>query len=207
MTIRRLMPVVAVLVAWGGCPEVLWAQISGAGPGSSIQESERDANRSGLSEDDRGSFEASTADEGLVGRNAENVSKMLRELRGSKRQQRSVDMAVENLNERRSSRNRRRSQQSPPPPIHVQFLPSFRQYQRPVALVASGVQARISRLLEQRDAGSVRVEMVDRTATLTGMVESEYEQRLLERMVRIEPGVSSVRNLIVVEGPAIAPGN
>jgi len=203
MKIYRLMITVAILVFSGAEGAKSLAQSTGS-PGGSVTETEREPNRSGIAEEDSGSFEASE-DQGPVGRNAEDVREMLQELRGTERRQKRANMNVENLNRRRNARNRRQSQRNPPPPIHIQFQPSFSLQRAPVELVADRLELNLSRLLEQRDAGAVRVVLSDRTATLTGSVTSEYQRRLLERMVRIEPGVSTVENLIAVEEYPLAP--
>ena len=114
-------------------------------------------------------------------------------------------MRVENLLERRRARRRQQAPRNPPPPVHVQFQPTFSFTRTPAVHVASTVQSRLSGLLEEREAGDVQVSLTDRTATLTGSVNSEYLRRLLEHMVGIEPGVSAVRNLITVEEPVSAP--
>lgn len=44
----------------------------------------------------------------------------------------------------------------------------------------------------------IQVEIVDRVATLRGEVNSEQQKDLAERMTRLEPGVSSVVNQLVV---------
>jgi len=195
----RLALAVAILLFSGAYGAKTLAQ-----SGGTVTESESEANRSGITEADSGSFEAST-DSGPIGRNAEAVRKMQEELRGPDRQQERANMNVENLNRRRNARNRRQSQRNPPPPIHVQFQTSFSFQRAPVEQVANRMESNLSRLLEQRDAGAIQVVLNDRTATLTGSVKNKYQRRLLEKMVQIEPGVSSVENLITVEEPMQAP--
>jgi len=212
MKIKQLAIAVTVLACSGACGGMAIAQTTG-GSGGTAADSERNANRSGISEADRGTFEATESTQGSVGSSAEDVSKTLRELRGtSDRQKQSTDMTVENLNKRRNARSRRQAQRSPPPPIHVHFQPAFSIPWTPSVEVAKSIQTRLSHLLEKRarllemsDPGSVFVELSDRTATLTGTVRSEYERKLLERMVRIKPGVSAVENFISVQEPPLAP--
>jgi len=203
MKINQLAIAVAALAFSGAY--VANAQAQTTGRGGTVTDSGRTSNRSGLADNDRGSFEANADTSGPVGRSAEDVRNMLRELRGPGQQQRSANMSVENLNERRKRRSSQRAQRSPPPPIHVQFRPSFGLHRSPALQMAHGMQTRLSRLLESRDAGVVQVVIRERTATLTGSVKSEYERSLLERMVRIEPGISAIENLITVESPPLAP--
>lgn len=171
----------------------------------SMVESTESANRSGIVEAARGSFEAEVDTEGRIGRSAEDVREMLQELRGADRRRRRTDMSVENLNERRRARRRQQGQRNPPPPVHVQFQPSFNFKSAPPLQVANGMQSRITSLLEKRAAGSVQVALNNRTATLTGTVKSDYQRRLLGTMARLEPSVSAVENLIAVEEQVAAP--
>jgi len=203
MKIKQLVVAAAVLVFSGTYAPETFAQTTG--PGATVTDTERTSNRSGMAESDRGSFEADADPQGRVGRSAEDISKMLREMRGADRRQQRINSNVENLNERRNRRNSQRAQRNPPPPIHVQFRPSFSIPSAPSSQVAKRMQSDFSRLLKKRGTGTVQVVLSDRTATLTGTVNSEHERSLLERMVRIEPGVSAIENLIAVEEPPLAP--
>jgi len=203
MKIRLLAIAVAVLAFSAACGTKAFAQATPS-RGGTVTDSGRTSNRSGLSDSDRGSFEA-TESQGQVGRSAADMSKMLRELRGTARQQQSTNTNVQNLNKKRNARSSRQAQQSPPPPIHVHFRPSFSFRRTSSVQVANYMQTRLSHLLKNRDAGSVHIVLSERTAILTGTVKSEYERRLLERMVRIEPGVSAIENRIAIEEPPLAP--
>lgn len=203
MKINQLTVAVAVLAFLGAYRVQTFAQTTG--PGATVTDTERTSNRSGLTESDRGSFEADTDTQGRVGRSAADVSEMLREMRGTERRQQRTNMNVDNLNKRRNRRNSQRAQRSPPPPIHVQFRPSFSIPIASSSQLANRMQTTLSRLVEKRGMGAVRVVLNDRTVTLTGTVKGEYERSLLERMVRIEPGVSAVENLIALEETPLAP--
>jgi len=203
MKINQLAIVVAAFAIAG--TQIAETKAQTTGPGGTVTDSGRTSNRSGLTDSDRGSFDADVDTSGRVGRTAEDVSNMLRELRGPGRQQRSANMSVENLNERRKRRSSQRAQRSPPPPVHVQFRPSFGLHGVPSPQLVQRMQTSLSRLLESRNAGEVQVVIRKRTATLTGVVKSEYERSLLEKMIRIEPGISAIENLITVEVPPLAP--
>jgi len=199
MKIKQLVVGAAVLVFSGIYGPETFAQTTG--PEATVTDTERTSNRSGLTESDRGSFEAEADPQGRVGRSAEDISEMLREMRGTDRRQQRTNVNVDNLNERRNRRNRQRAQRNPPPPVHVQFRPTFSIPSASSSQVAKRMQSDFSRLLKKRGTGTVQVVLNDRTATLTGTVNSEHERSLLERMVRIEPGVSVIENLIAVEEP------
>ena len=149
-------------------------------------------------DDQRGRIESTMDEQDTVGPGAEAVREVFEELQGTQRDRKNQDMSVDNLNQRRNRRNRR-SRQTPPPPVHVQLQPRFDFYRLDSARVATGVQMNLNRLLENRRAGSVSVTIDRRVAVLSGNVRSEYERSLLEKRVKIEPGISRVENRIVIE--------
>jgi len=148
---------------------------------------------------DQGSLEAPQVGQGLVGRSADDVRRNFLEWLGSERRNRNSDMSVEDLNERRRARRSRQGRRNPPPPVHVHLRPKFQYPQLAAARVTADVQSRISAILSARDAGTVRVVVEDRKATLSGSVRSEYERLLLAKLVAIEPGISRVENRITIE--------
>ncbi len=66
---------------------------------------------------------------------------------------------------------------------------------------------RVVRALRLPDADAIRVILQGRTAILQGEVATEHARDLAERLLRLEPGVSSVQNELTVQGtpPADAP--
>jgi hypothetical protein len=70
---------------------------------------------------------------------------------------------------------------------------------------------RVTESLRRLGAASVEVSMEGRTATLRGTVASARQRDLAEWMVRFEPGISQVSNLLAVEtaenlpGPSLSP--
>ncbi len=203
MTIRHWAAAMAILTCWGACLEETLAQT--LGPNTVTTPSLQNSTRSGMNIADRGSFEPMPDSQDRVGRSAENVRELLRMMRGIERQRRRTEKNIDNLNKTRRSRQKKQAQQNPPPPVHVHLQPSFSFHRAPPAKTARAMQARISRLLKKRDTGSVHIELHGQTATLTGTVQSEYQQRLLETMVQIEPGIATVENLVVIEERLAAP--
>ena len=57
-------------------------------------------------------------------------------------------------------------------------------------------QARLEKVVLPGNSKNVRVTMEGRTATLNGQVASEREKRLMERLLSLEPGVDSIKNLL-----------
>jgi osmotically-inducible protein OsmY len=196
MTIQKLAMIAMLVTAWTTGSAQALAQSEGLSAVTEETSSERAA------DDQRGRLESSvktTLDEqSTVGPGADAVREVFQELQGTERQRKNQDMSVENINERRN-RRRQRSRQTPPPPVHVQLQPRFDFYRPASAQVASKVQTSLNRLLKNRNAGSVSVTLEQRVAVLSGKVRSEYERSLLEKLVKIEPGISRVENRIVIE--------
>ncbi len=146
--------------------------------------------------------------QGLVGRDAEDIRENFRNLSGRNRRRATFDLMVENLNEMRESRRRWRSQQRQPTPVRIQLRPSFSFTKPSSVAVRSTLQQRLDTLpsfdetaTSNRATVRPQIEMNDRTATLRGTVSSEHQRALLARLVSLEPGVSSVENLLTVETP------
>jgi len=83
-------------------------------------------------------------------------------------------------------------------PIKLGFAP------RPIqtARVATGFTARLARLPEFHASGPIVVSMDGRTAVLQGVVASEADRQLAEKLVMLEPAVRAVRNELVVDPAA-----
>lgn len=57
---------------------------------------------------------------------------------------------------------------------------------------------RIVQIPQRHGLGSVNVSMQGRVATITGTVTTEKQRRMSELLMRLEPGVSSVQNNVIV---------
>jgi BON domain len=66
------------------------------------------------------------------------------------------------------------------------------------AAVRTNLQTLIARVPELKNPGDVRIEIDGGTVVLRGRVASEDERRLVEGIVRLEPGVYEVRNELTV---------
>ncbi len=67
--------------------------------------------------------------------------------------------------------------------------------------VGGRVQSQLARIPQVRGSGAVKVEMDGRIAVLRGEVKSQHDRDLIGRMLLLEPGVSDVRNELVVAPP------
>lgn len=191
MTIRKhtFLAMLASTLAFGS------SQLLAQTDGLSSLTTEAATNRS--NEDQRGRIERTPGEQGMIGPNVENVREFIDELRGPQRQRPNIDMSVENINERRNSR-RRRGRQNPPPPVHVQFQPMFYFNPPSSSQVEYALQTRLNQLLGYENSQLISVSVNNRVAILRGNVGSEYARRLLEKVLKIEPGISQVDNKIVV---------
>jgi hypothetical protein len=139
---------------------------------------------------------------------------MFRNLSRGQRRRAMMDMVVENMNEMRESRRRWRDQQRQPPSVRVQLRPAFDYPSVAVDRITLDVQTRLTtilqgrilqgrilqgRVLQGRGVAMPSVELKGRTVTLRGSVHSEHEKALAGQLVALEPGVSQVENLLVVE--------
>lgn len=150
----------------------------------------------------------------FVGRDAQDVRETFRNLTRGQGRRAMMDIVIENLNDMRESRKRWRDQQRQPPAVRVQLRPAFDYPGVSIDQVTSGVQSRLTALhlgtvlqgpvkqgpaLQERDVRPLSVELKGRTATLRGTVRSAHEKLLAGQLVAIEPGISKVENLLVVE--------
>ena len=72
--------------------------------------------------------------------------------------------------------------------------------------VATQLEGRFVNIRPLRGVGDIRVQMVDRTAILTGTVGTAKQKDIAERITRLEPGISTVQNqLVVLETEASVP--
>jgi BON domain len=89
-------------------------------------------------------------------------------------------------------------------PRSIQYATSLSEDVPLVAHVPSAMQGRLSEVLARSsmlpDRGQMRVDVQGNVVVLSGRAKSDRERQLAERIVRLEPGVTEVRNRIVVPG-------
>ena len=73
------------------------------------------------------------------------------------------------------------------------------------AHVGDRIQRKFVRIPQVRGSGSVKVEMEGKIAVLQGEVKTQRDRDLIGRMLLLEPGVSDVRNELVVAPPVPSP--
>lgn len=150
-------------------------------------------------------------DQGFIGRDAEDARNVLDRMGGRERRGFMFDVMVENLSEMRDQRRRYEGRNREPSPARVRLVPQF----PAPAIVAEGapapvVQARLEQTLSLPNisaAAGANVTMDGRTATVRGTVATEHHRQLVERLVSVQPGVSTVDNqLTVAAEPSDAAG-
>ena len=67
--------------------------------------------------------------------------------------------------------------------------------------VRNTIERRVNATSRIQKRGPLQIEVVDRTATLRGVVATEDDRALAVRMARLEPGISEVRDELTV-GPS-----
>jgi len=142
----------------------------------------------------------------FIGRDAQDARNVLDTLNGRDRRNFMFDMLVENLSEMRDQGRRFEAQNTTPTPARVRLVPAF----TAPTIVSTGapatvVQARLNQtvtLPELPGVSGPNVSMNGRVATVTGTVATEHDRKLVEKLISIQAGVSTVDNQLVVATPA-----
>jgi hypothetical protein len=142
---------------------------------------------------------------GFVGRDADDVRNSFQSQNARRGTSGMLDTMIENLNEMRDSRRRWREQNAAPPAIRVQLQPAFDVPPAISAQTDARVYTRLAKQMDMIGVGSPQVQMVGRTAVIRGVVTNERDRELIARMASLEPGVSSVENLVTIQPPPAPP--
>jgi osmotically-inducible protein OsmY len=109
------------------------------------------------------------------------------------------DFMIENLNDMRESRGRDGRDNAPP--VRVKLRPAFDTPLSTMRQISVDLQSRVASSVEDLGVADSRITMEGRTLTLEGKVATEHQRALVEKMVSLEPGVSSIDNRLTVETP------
>jgi len=85
-------------------------------------------------------------------------------------------------------------------PIRATVRPDFKPTPGSVPSVSTRLQERMSRSPIQDRMRGVNVSLSGGQITLRGNVATDADKRLMERMMLLEPGISSVKNELIVQG-------
>jgi hypothetical protein len=138
----------------------------------------------------------------FLGGDAAQTQNFFRNLSGGQRRNATFDFMIENLNEMRDRGNRGGSGERTPP-VRVKLRPAFEMSPDTMAQVTSEVQSRLATSLAEQGVADSRVSSDGRAMTLEGRVATEHQKALIEKMLSLEPGVSTIENRLVVD-PTIA---
>jgi osmotically-inducible protein OsmY len=133
----------------------------------------------------------------FVGRDAVDVQQTFQSLQAQQQAQMFAE-AIENLNDQRESRRRWRDRQEEGPPVRVQFKTAFVVPAATRAAASSESMRRLSASMQAGGMTSATAQLNGGTVVLRGVVASEHQRALAERLALLEPGVSRVENFLTI---------
>jgi hypothetical protein len=138
----------------------------------------------------------------FVGRDSVDVQSTFQSLQ-AQQQSAMFAQAIENLNDQRESRRRWRDREVTPPAVRVRLRPGFGMERPASAEASSALQQRLALSLRTGGISTAESELQNGRLVLRGTVATEHDRALAEQLARLEPGVSTVENLLEIE-PAAA---
>lgn len=136
---------------------------------------------------------------GFLGGDAAQTQNFFRNLNGGQRRTAVFDYMIENLNDMRESRGR--DGRDSAPPVRVKLRPAFDTPLGTMQQVSVDLQSRLASSVDSLGVTDPRITMDGRTLTLQGKVATEHQRALVEKMVSLEPGVTTIDNQLTVETP------
>jgi osmotically-inducible protein OsmY len=88
--------------------------------------------------------------------------------------------------------------QNTQPPVPIRVEVGFSAPRPAATAIATNIQARVGQIVAQRNLGQARVDLQDGIVVLSGTAPTDSQRMVIENIVRMQPGVSVVRNEIVV---------
>lgn len=92
------------------------------------------------------------------------------------------------------------------PPVRVNVQLGFEPPTMEPAQLDADTAVRLNDMISTRSLGDARIEVRDRVATISGVVESESRRLVLERLARLEPGVTQVNDRTELRGETVQAG-
>lgn len=139
----------------------------------------------------------------FLGGNAAQTQNFFRALNGGQRRTAAFDFMIENLNEMRDRGNRGGGNDRSPP-VRVQLRPAFETPLGTMQQVSVDLQSRLIASANDLQVTDSRISMDGRTLTLEGKVASDHQRALVEKLISLEPGVSTVENRLTVDPTLIS---
>ncbi len=91
--------------------------------------------------------------------------------------------------------------QASKPIIRTRIRSAIKVAPMPPTMVQQQASMRLGQITGEREFRGLNVQMIGRTAVLTGTVAEESDRRMSELLLRLEPGISKVDNRVVVLSP------
>ena len=151
-----------------------------------------------------GTYGGQMGGQSFVGRDSGDMSNVMNQMG------RAGTQFFNNMNRNMGNRgNRNRTPQPAPvdesdrPPIRIRLEVGFAAPRPAPSVVAANVRARLASLAVDHSLGKPQVTMEGGTVVLRGTAETESQRRVLANLVAMEPGVTAVRNEIIVAPPPV----
>jgi hypothetical protein len=138
----------------------------------------------------------------FIGNDAAQSQNFFRNMNGGQRQNPMFDFMIENLNEMRDRGNRGNGGDRSPP-VRVKLRPAFETPLGTMQQITSDLQSRLTTNVSDLGVADSKISMDGRTLTLEGKVVSEHQRSLIEKIISLEPGVTTIDNRLIVD-PTVA---
>jgi hypothetical protein len=137
----------------------------------------------------------SNGNNGFVGRDANDMQSIFRQLG------RSSTQYFNNMN-RQMARGQQTTvtTRNPSQPIRTEVQVAFAAPQPSADVVAKALQVRLAKIMSEHHMTVPTVSVQNGTAVLSGVARNDNERQVIESLVSFEPGVRTVRNEMTVAG-------
>jgi len=156
----------------------------------------------GLSSGQQFNFNTQNGDQnGFIGRDSQDIGAMFEAL--NQNGEEFLNRFERSMTARDRGRGTNQAVDSRPP-IRVKLRLGFRKPSAPAMHLAAPTTGRLNTLLLNSGFTSATTRVENGVAILTGAVQSSGDSKMLARLARLEPGVSSVENRLTVSAEPIA---
>lgn len=142
-----------------------------------------------------------STDTGFIGRSSDDVTNFFSAMAGAGGQ-------VAQQNASRSARDRGReanATQDVRPPLMVKVSLGFTPPARPRMQISQATQTRLNGILDSRGLQGLSIAVADGVAVVNGQIASPGERMLIDRLARLEPGVTQVQFQSAAPNPLPTP--
>jgi len=143
-------------------------------------------------------LQAGNRQDNFVGSDAQQLRNQLNNRNPGQMRRAMFDFAIENFNEMRESRRQERADRNQKPSVRVQLRPLFTVAQPSASALAAQASAQLRKFLPTT-VDAARISIRGGTATISGVVKSEYDKQLAAKMLSLQPGISQIENQLTIE--------